>query len=72
MVWFDESFNEIPSYGPINNKPNRRQTIRWTNGDPVKWSIYTSLGPNEFIFFNTSMIWATSIVESWVNEGDPL
>ena len=50
------SFNYAPR-SPIDNKPAlvqvmaRRQTITWTNDDPVQWRIYAAIGEDELTWY---------------------
>ena len=44
------SNSRYPSIGLDNGlAPNRRQSITWTNTDPVQRHIYASLGGNELV-----------------------
>ena len=71
VLYFDSNFTEVCSLGSNWQQPsigldhglalNRRQAIIWTNADPIHWSIYASIGGDEYMVpqRTTDQLWAT-------------
>ena len=49
--------------------PNRRQTIIWTNADPIHWRIHAALGGDELRFRVKCMLWFKFMPTNWIDKG---